>query len=539
MLKGLKRFATLLIFLGVMLFVSGCRTPVSVTPTPSALSFQQVGPQLPPENMIHILYFFRYECSHCQVILQEVILPLEQQYGSRLDIRKLEIGTAEYYELLNLVENSFNVSAESRGIPTLVIGNEIMIGEETIREKLENSIESGIAAGGIAWPQLEGLDPDLLISSPLTMIEAEQCEPAEPETCTIAKPIYAAYFYQVGCEECNRADATLEYLQGKYPQLIIDRFNVYDQTGLGEWLAERIGRTDFHSPALFIGEHAWIGETEISAESILPVLQRYSLEGSPRIWEGYDPQSGANNMATRFRSMSWLTVVFAGLVDGINPCAFATMVFFVSYLTISGRKGKEILFVGSAFAAGVFLAYLAVGFGFYKVLDLLGDWLQVVSRWVYAITALLCLSLAILSFIDFLKARKGNLKDMTLNLPEKLRLRINAAIRKNRNVSGYVIGAFVTGILIAFLELACTGQVYLPTIIFVSSMPDLKLQATGYLILYNLLFIAPLIIVFILAYLGTSSKQLSHFLEKNASWVKLFLAVLFIALASWLVFSLL
>jgi cytochrome c biogenesis protein CcdA len=498
-----------------------------------------MGPQLPAQSIVHVLFFFRYECSHCQAILQEVIPPLEQQYGSHLDIRKLEVGNPEYYELLTSVEAFFQVPADERGLPTLVIGDHILIGEDQIRDQFPGAIENGLASGGVGWPQMEGLEASLLINSPLTLAETEQCEAASTSSCALSAPIYAAFFYQVGCQECSRAEATLEYLQGKYPQLIIEKFNIYDQTGLGQWLAERVGRSDFHSPALFIGEHAWIGEAEISAQSILPVLQGYSAEGSPRIWEGYNPQAGSGNVASDFRSMSWLTVVFAGLADGINPCAFATMIFFISYLAISGRKGKEILLVGSTFAVGVFLAYLAVGFGFYKVLDLLGGWLQVVSRWVYAFTALFCFVLAVVSFLDYLKARKGNLKDMSLNLPEKLRLRINAAIRKNRNVSGYAVGAFLTGIVIAFLELACTGQVYLPTIIFVSSMPELRLRASGYLVLYNLLFITPLVVVFILAYLGTTSRQLGKFLEKNAAWVKLFLAVLFIALASWLIISLL
>jgi len=137
------------------------------------------------------------------------------------------------------------------------------------------------------------------------------------------------------------------------------------------------------------------------------------------------------------------------------------------------------------------------------------------------------------------KARKGNIGDMELNLPEPLRKRINATIREGSKNRAYVLGAFVTGLLISFLELACTGQIYLPTIIFVSSIPELCGRAIFYLVLYNLMFIIPLIVVFIMAYYGTTSKQLTEFLKKNAAAVKLGMALLFIALAAWLVFSLL
>lgn len=237
--------------------------------------------------------------------------------------------------------------------------------------------------------------------------------------------------------------------------------------------------------------------------------------------------------------MRGLTVVFAGLIDGLNPCAFATLIFFVSYLSISGRKGREVLFVGASFTLGVFIAYLTVGLGFYRVLDVLGSLLTQIGRWVYGLTAVMCLTLAVVNLVDFFKVRKGGTEDMSLKLPETLRKRINSTIRKGRNVEAYAAGAFVTGIVVSFLELACTGQIYLPTIIFVSSIPELRLQAVLYLILYNLMFIVPLIVVFFLAYFGTTSNDLVKFLEKHSATIKIAMTVLFLALGLWLIYSLL
>ena len=195
------------------------------------------------------------------------------------------------------------------------------------------------------------------------------------------------------------------------------------------------------------------------------------------------------------------------------------------------------IFVGLSFTLGVFVAYLVIGFGFYKVLDLLGTWLELLGKVVYALTAVLCIGLAFFSFKDYLKVRHGDLTDMALKLPEKLRLRINKVIRQGRGVQSYALGAFATGLVISVLELACTGQVYLPTIIFVSSVPELRLSAMFYLVLYNLLFILPLVVVFILAYYGTTSQDLTRFLQKHAGAVKLGMTVLFLALGSWLLIS--
>jgi hypothetical protein len=145
--------------------------------------------------------------------------------------------------------------------------------------------------------------------------------------------------------------------------------------------------------------------------------------------------------------------------------------------------------------------------------------------------------LAVFSFLDFFKARQGEIGDMSLNLPHSLRMRINAVIRRGRKSQAFIAGAFFTGIVVSFLELACTGQVYLPTIIFVVSRPELRVRAFAFLLLYNLLFILPLVVVFILAYYGTGSKQLTRFLQQRAATVKLGMALLFAALAAWLTLS--
>jgi cytochrome c biogenesis protein CcdA len=281
-------------------------------------------------------------------------------------------------------------------------------------------------------------------------------------------------------------------------------------------------------------------EEQLDARSLEALLKVYEPGGAERIWKDWQESAGKRaqqGIVERFKSLGVFTVVLAGLVDGLNPCAFATLVFFVSYLTLSGRKGRDILTTGAAFTLGVFLAYLAVGLGMYKVLDLLGDLLTTLGRWLYGLTALFCAGLAVFSFVDYLKARQGDIADMTLNLPHKLRMRINAIIRQGHHSRAFVAGAFLTGLAVSFLELACTGQVYLPTIIFVMSQPGLRVRAFAFLVLYNVLFIVPLAVVFVLAYYGTGSKQLTRFLQRRAAVVKLAMALLFASLAGWLTFT--
>lgn len=514
------------------------------------IEFLQVtpsGPEIPQtktaeplqEGAVGAYYFYANDCPHCLEMLEDLILPMLSEYGDQLDIRLLEIGKPEYYEAMLTIESYFGIAPSERGIPTMVIDNQVMIGESEIRSSFPEIVSDGIEGGGIPFPDISGVDPRILISvdPELTLPTDEACDEDE-ETCVVDAPIYVAYFYQTGCKECSRVEADLNYLKTQYPQMQVVEFNIYDQADLATWLLEQIGyQGDFQTPALIIGEQVLVGD-EILPENIKPILESYESTGVEPIWLDFDPEEGRQTIIGRFRDMGWMAVVFAGLIDGINPCAFATLIFFVSYLTLSGRQGKEVLWVGGGFTLGVFVAYLGIGLGLYQVLEMVSETLDTIAKIVYAVTGVFCLVLAGLSFRDYKKAREGDIHDMLLTLPEPMRKRINATIRRGRKTRNYILGAFGAGVMISFLELACTGQVYLPTIIFVSSIPELRLQAFLYLVLYNLLFILPLVVIFVLVYFGTTSKDLTQWLHEKAAAVKFAMSLVFIALGSWLIVSL-
>jgi len=493
--------------------------------------------------VVRMVYFYATDCAHCITIINEVLSPLQAKYGAQMQIKVVEISDPTNYEMLIRAEEMFGVTPEERGLPTLVIDGQVLIGEDAVREQLPCLLDTCLGTGGTSWPNIPGLEGIAIggaegsgLGLNLELEGLEPCGPEDAVACEGPAPIWVAYFYEVGCQECSHAEYDIRYVQSKYPQLLVEEYNVQEDAALAEWLSARLDvpeKQRLATPALFVGDEYLIS-TAITSEALLALAEKYAPTGAEQVWADFNPEEAGQSIIERFKSFGVFTVAFAGLVDGLNPCAFATLVFFVSYLTLSGHKGQEILAVGVAFTLGVFLAYLAVGLGFYKVLDLLGNLLATLGRWVYGLTGLFCAVLAVFSFLDFLKARQGEIGDMTLNLPHGLRMRINAIIRRGRRSEASVALAFVTGVVVSFLELACTGQVYLPTIIFVMSQPEMRVRAFIFLALYNLLFILPLAVVFVLAYYGTGSKQLTRFLQRRAATVKLGMALLFAALAAWL-----
>ena len=81
---------------------------------------------------------------------------------------------------------------------------------------------------------------------------------------------------------------------------------------------------------------------------------------------------------------------------------------------------------------------------------------------------------------------------------------------------------------ITLFEFSCTGQVYLPVVAVLQEGDRGWSTALGYLLLYNLLFIAPLFVLIFLFRLGTSSARLAAVARRQGA-----LARLFLALFSW------
>jgi len=187
--------------------------------------------------------------------------------------------------------------------------------------------------------------------------------------------------------------------------------------------------------------------------------------------------------------------------------------------------------VGSMFTLAVFLTYFLIGTGALKVITSL-SFLPLARKIFCFVTAGIGIVLGFLSLSDYIKFKKtGKTSEATLQLPFRVKQIIHCTIRKNVKTSHFILMAAATGFLVSILELACTGQIYLPTLIFISNVPDLRVNALFYLLIYNLMFVVPLIAVFLFTYWGTSSQQWAEITKKNFGKIKLAMTFLFFGLA--------
>jgi len=337
------------------------------------------------------------------------------------------------------------------------------------------------------------------------------------------KPVY---WYPYGCKSCE------DFLWNTVPQL---------ERRTGKVL--QIDERDTGDPESFEELQDLIDEKGLELESIpVMLIADTVLQGDQEIKSGLEEimrgrsavseSSGEREAA----SVRWEpgAVFLAGLLDGVNPCAFSAMVFLVSALAMAGRSKRTMLSIGMFYALGIFITYSLIGAGLLGGLRRIAvtSGLRSILEWVLAGFLLL---LSLLSVLDGIRISRGR-NDLILKLPEKLSKRVHRLIREEVRSGAAAGGAFLLGAVVALIELGCTGQVYLPTIAWMISRGSGSLP-WFWLLLYNTAFIIPLFIVFAVSYRGVSAVKLAAVFRKRGASLKFFTAGLLTLLAFVLIIT--
>jgi cytochrome c biogenesis protein CcdA/thiol-disulfide isomerase/thioredoxin len=499
-----------------------------------------------PEPFLRFAFFFSPTCPHCRNIEENVFPQIKAKYGGQVEWETYDASIEENYRALVMLGRLAGFPEDSWGaVPVTFVGNEyamysILLGDIQAETFLDPAIAWFLETGGTElpgwwtqlWEPIELPSPQATPSSTVDLTPTATATPPLEEAL-----IHLAYFVEAGCVECGRVSNLLQVMENEFPNLVVHEFDVIDDAEVNACLSERLGVPEdqrLDAPSIFVGAD-YLVDKDIKLDPLKEILNGYVGIGSEPIWESCTDQEGDVPPPP-----PWWAVIVPGLVDGINPCAFATIIFFISYLSFIERKGRDILMVGLSFTLAIFLSYLGFGVLLREVLagliTTVGSVLRVVLN---VVVAIVCLVFAVLSLGDYGKARRGKVKDMTLRLPDKLRRWINVTVRRSmqsETLDRLVMASFVTGVVVSFIELTCTGQVYVPIILGLSS-PTFQGQALLSLAVYCLAFIVPLIVVFVVSYYGTSSRELGQLLQRHTATVKLVTAVLFLAMGAWLIYE--
>ncbi|MDK9699794.1 MAG: hypothetical protein OEM52_06600, partial [bacterium] len=341
-------------------------------------------------------------------------------------------------------------------------------------------------------------------------------------------PVVVGFFHSHTCRVCRKANERIERVVIAYGgRVLLKHWYTETDSGLARLIELQrkhqvradpflatIGRFAFYNLASLDSFQQYV-DTMLA----LPIEERILLDR---------PQEAMDILRSTAQNLSFWTLVVAGLLDGINPCAFATLVFFLSMISYVGGKKRDLLLVGIPFTIVVFLTYLLLGIGAFGILTQL-DTYRWISETLFIVTGVLLLVLIAFTLRDIWGYLNGAPpSEAILQLPTSLKRRIHDTMREYLKPGRLVFGSIVIGFLVTLFESVCTGQVYLPTIVMMLRDPQLSGMAWLNLVIYNLMFIAPLLVVFAFAYNGVSSKAIGDWSKRHYGVIKFLLLGTFI-----------
>lgn len=343
------------------------------------------------------------------------------------------------------------------------------------------------------------------------------------------------FFGVATCQECFEAELLIDSLKYEIDnEVVLNKFLLTEaknqELKLKYAKVYDVPESEYDLyPMIFIGKDAFT-PSSLDPQAILASMENYSLAEREEKLEAIAALTDdmGERLKDRYEGFSLFVVLGAGLIDGINPCAFVVLIFLVSYLYYVGRGRKEILLAGLFFAIGIFAAYLAMGTGLLGAVGYMESISRIFQLIFYPAMAVFTGLLAVLSIVDFYRMRYKGKKGI-LELSAGLKRKTHEIIRKNARARTIWLASLVTGVLVSFVEFMCTGQIYLPTIVYVINSAGLSGEALGFLVIYNLGFTAPIIAITLIAYFSSSTKKIQEYMTSTnaAAKIKLLMGALF------------
>lgn len=361
-------------------------------------------------------------------------------------------------------------------------------------------------------------------------------------------PVIVDFFFESGCRDCLRVHREIlpkvaEQFGGYY---VLREYDIREHTNALKLLQYQTTlSTNFKEPVTIVIDykHVLNGLANIST-GLIPCIDRQISErmlpdlNQPVPIDVADVGGDALKTAEeRLSKINLVAVICFGLIDGLNPCAISTLVFLITFTTLLRVRNAKLLIVGLCFVIASFVTYTAIGLGILQGFYVLDVYPRLRAGLELCFGCVLLL-LAYLSFRDAYRYKKtGDSGDVVVKLPHSVKLVINRLIHKLLTPGALIGGSLMCGMLVTILEGICTGQTYIPTLVAVIKgrreigKGHISRVAWMYLLVYNAMFVVPLIVAFMLSYAGVKSERFLKWSRKNVVVSKVLMGFLFIILS--------
>jgi cytochrome c-type biogenesis protein len=207
-------------------------------------------------------------------------------------------------------------------------------------------------------------------------------------------------------------------------------------------------------------------------------------------------------------------VLISGLIDSFNPCAISLLLIYISMMFTLQKDRKEIFYFGLTYVISIYITYLLIGLGLLRAGTLFTTY--PISK----VGAVLVIFFGLMNIKEYYWPNSP----FSIRIPLKIR-----AVVSKYAYQATIASAIIVGILIGLYEFPCSGAIYLAVISLLSSKTSF-VTGFGYLLLYNLMFILPLILIFVAATNKITTEKYINLQEKHGRKLHLVLAVAMIIL---------
>lgn len=212
-------------------------------------------------------------------------------------------------------------------------------------------------------------------------------------------------------------------------------------------------------------------------------------------------------------------IVGSAAIDSINPCAIGVLILMISVILGGHKSLGRMLFLGGLYIFSIFVTYLLAGLG---LLYFLGSVPLFVTEYLSIAVGSLVILFGLVEIKDYFWYGRG----FSLGIPLIFTKKIH---QMAQNIS--VPGVIFTGAFVAGVELPCTGAPYLAIITILST--NFNFLAFLLLVLYNIIFVLPLIAILLLVAGGTKLPAVKTWKQEARGFMRMAIGLLLVGLG-WL-----
>lgn len=208
-------------------------------------------------------------------------------------------------------------------------------------------------------------------------------------------------------------------------------------------------------------------------------------------------------------------VIISGFLDGLNPCAFAILLFLIAFIFMLKKSRLSVWKYSLVYIAAIYLTYFLIGLGLWKAVLITG-----VPHLMAKVGSVLVIILGGVNILNYFFPKMP----ISLRITMPGRQKILELMHK-----GTLPATLVLGILVGLCTFPCSGGIYVAivTLLAVKTTATLGL---AYLLIYNLMFILPLIIILALAGNRVAVEKLTNLEEKNEPRMRLIYGIVMVAI---------